>query len=197
MKIKVGKDILKKVSILLVSIFMVAIISKPLQIMAESDTIVLEEVEEEAEVVEKSGLAIEFDSKWAYYLEKYGTTVVATLTMALALIAKIKQIKNATESTGKEISKANELASKNNKEFKSFMLEARADLSNISRQNNAINEEIKKELEKSREEINALKQENSKIKDALLIGFMNDKELVRKGYANQIAKVVNGDEKNN
>lgn len=195
MKIKVGKDILKKVSILLVSIFMVAIISKPLQIMAESDTIVVEEVEEE--VIEKSGLAIEFDSKWAYYLEKYGTTVVATLTMALALIAKIKQIKNATESTGKEISKANELASKNNKEFKSFMLEARADLSNISRQNNAINEEIKKELEKSREEINALKQENSKIKDALLIGFMNDKELVRKGYANQIAKVVNGDEKNN
>lgn len=194
MKIKVGKDILKKVSILLVSIFMVAIISKPLQIMAESDTIVLEE---EEEVIEKSGLAIEFDSKWAYYLEKYGTTVVATLTMALALIAKIKQIKNATESTGKEISKANELASKNNKEFKSFMLEARADLSNISRQNNAINEEIKKELEKSREEINALKQENSKIKDALLIGFMNDKELVRKGYANQIAKVVNGDEKNN
>jgi len=192
MKIKVGKDILKKVSILLVSIFMVAIISKPLQIMAESDTIVLEE-----EVEERSPLAIEFDSKWAYYLEKYGTTVVATLTMALALIAKIKQIKNATESTGKEISKANELASKNNKEFKSFMLEARADLSNISRQNNAINEEIKKELEKSREEIIALKQENSKIKDALLIGFMNDKELVRKGYANQIAKVVNGDEKNN
>jgi hypothetical protein len=192
MKIKVGKDILKKVSILLVSIFMVAIISKPLHIMAESDTIVLEE-----EVEERSPLAIEFDSKWAYYLEKYGTTVVATLTMALALIAKIKQIKNATESTGKEISKANELASNNNKEFKNFMLEARADLSNISRQNNAINEEIKKELEKSREEIIALKQENSKIKDALLIGFMNDKELVRKGYANQIAKVVNGDEKNN
>ena len=195
MKIKVGKDILKKVSILLVSIFMVAIISKPLHIMAESDTIVVEEVEEEVE--ERSPLAIEFDSKWAYYLEKYGTTVVATLTMALALIAKIKQIKNATESTGKESSKANELASKNNKEFKSFMLEARADLSNISRQNNAINEEIKKELEKSREEIIALKQENSKIKDALLIGFMNDKELVKKGYANQIAKVVNGDEKNN
>jgi len=192
MKIKVWKGILKKVSILLVSIFMVAIISKPLHIMAESDTIVLEE-----EVEERSPLAIEFDSKWAYYLEKYGTTVVATLTMALALIAKIKQIKNATESTGKEISKANELASKNNKEFKNFMLEARADLSNISRQNNAINEEIKKELEKSREEIIALKQENSKIKDALLIGFMNDKELVRKGYANQIAKVVNGDEKNN
>ena len=192
MKIKVGKDILKKVSILLVSIFMVAIISKPLHIMAESDTIVLEE-----EVEERSPLAIEFDSKWAYYLEKYGTTVVATLTMALALIAKIKQIKNATESTGKEIKKANELASNNNKEFKNFMLEARADLSNISRQNNAINEEIKKELEKSREEIIALKQENSKIKDALLIGFMNDKELVRKGYANQIAKVVNGDEKNN
>lgn len=191
MKIKVGKGILKKVSILLVSVFMVAIISKPLHIMAESDTIVLEEVEE------RSPLAIEFDSKWAYYLEKYGTTVVATLTMALALVAKIKQIKNATESTGKEISKANELASKNNKEFKSFMLEARADLSNISRQNNAINEEIKKELEKSREEIIALKQENSKIKDALLIGFMNDKELVRKGYANQIAKVVNSDEKNN
>ncbi len=191
MKIKVWKDILKKASILLVSIFMIAIISKPLQIMAESDTIVVEEVEE------RSPLAIEFDSKWAYYLEKYGTTVVATLTMALALIAKIKQIKNATESTGKEISKANELASKNNKEFKSFMLEARADLNNISRQNNAINEEIKKELEKSREEIIALKQENSRIKDALLIGFMNDKELVRKGYANQIAKVVNGDEKNN
>ncbi len=195
MKIKVGKDILKKVSILLASIFMVAIISKPLQIMAESDTIVLEEEVEEVE--ERSPLAIEFDSKWAYYLEKYGTTVVATLTMALALIAKIKQIKNATESTGKEISKANELASKNNKEFKSFMLEARADLNNISRQNNAINEEIKKELEKSREEIIALKQENSRIKDALLIGFMNDKELVKKGYANQIAKVVNGDEKNN
>lgn len=191
MKIKVWKGILKKASFLLASIFMVAIISKPLQIMAESDTIVVEEVEE------RSPLAIEFDSKWAYYLEKYGTTVVATLTMALALIAKIKQIKNATESTGKEISKANELASKNNKEFKSFMLEARADLNNISRQNNAINEEIKKELEKSREEIIALKQENSRIKDALLIGFMNDKELVRKGYANQIAKVVNGDEKNN
>lgn len=192
MKIKVWKDILKKVSILLVSMFMVAIISKPLHIMAESDTIVLEE-----EVEEKSGLAIEFDSKWSYYLEKYGTTVVATLTMALALVAKIKQIKNATESTGKEISKANELASKNNKEFKSFMLEASSNLNNISRQNNAINEEIKQELEKSREEIIALKQENSKIKDALLIGFMNDKELVKKGYANQIAKVVNGDEKNN
>ena len=117
MKIKVGKDILKKVSILLVSIFMVAIISKPLQIMAESDTIVLEE-----EVEERSPLAIEFDSKWAYYLEKYGTTVVATLTMALALIAKIKQIKNATESTGKEISKANELASNNNKEFKLYIV---------------------------------------------------------------------------